>query len=58
MDMPTINAGALSFEDMLTMYYHDKSPNNNNNNVNNITPSTSPLQQAQNYYGNQYLFYI
>ncbi|KAI8643704.1 hypothetical protein BD408DRAFT_364378 [Parasitella parasitica] len=48
MDMnTTVNAGALSFEDMLIMYYHDKSPNNN---VNNITPSASPQQQTQNHY--------
>lgn len=52
MDITTINAGALSFEDMLTMYYHDKSSNNDNSSVNNITPSTSPLQQVQNHYGN------
>ncbi|CEP13378.1 hypothetical protein [Parasitella parasitica] len=43
----TVNAGALSFEDMLTMYYYDKSANNH---VNNITPSTSPQQQTQNHY--------
>lgn len=50
---PAMNPGALSFEDMLTMYYQDKTANN----ANNITPSAStisPLQPAitQNHYGN------
>ncbi|CAO0789363.1 unnamed protein product [Mucor circinelloides] len=48
---PAMNPGALSFEEMLTMYYQDKTVNN----VNNITPSAptiSPLQPAitQNHY--------
>ncbi|KAL9546863.1 hypothetical protein MBANPS3_006461 [Mucor bainieri] len=45
MSPPVMNAGAMSFEDMLTMYYQDKTINN----VNNITPSPStpsPLQPA------------
>ncbi|GAN02876.1 hypothetical protein MAM1_0029d02325 [Mucor ambiguus] len=41
---PTVmNAGALSFEDMLTMYYQDKTINNGSN----ITPSSSTPSSLQ-----------